>query len=1189
MELEDRSMKIMRRLYLLRLLALLPATAIGLFAQNDTGTLLGTVVDPSQAVVANAVITLHNTATGANLTAHSDKDGVFQFPSILVGSYAIRVEALGFKTYELGGIAVLSAETRNLGRLRMELGGVTEQVRVTAETTPVQTSSSEINQSVEQTKLEELSAKGRDPFQFFDLMPGVVDTSTSRDNPTYNMLQGININGLSGISNVSHMLDGVHEVDSALTTMFVNPNVDAISEITVLTNGFQAEYGRNNGGAINFVTKSGTSQFHGTAHWDHRNEDLNANSFFNNRSGVVRPLYRYMIAGYSIGGPAYIPKLLNKKKDRVFFFLSQEFTQIKVPTTVSTANEPTALERAGNFSDLKNSLGALIPVLDPLTETQFPGNIIPANRINATGQAMLSLYPMPNGYVNPAPGQQYTANSIFYGTPTHTHSDTIMKFDANITGKLSVFYRLGFDHEVLGSVFPVTPGVGYQNNLIPGISHAIHLAYTISPTLIAETLVGIGHNNYEFTYPGGYSQFYRTSALNPPTLFPLPAAANVPGGTLGTIPEYPPYLPEMTMGGGNTVGEANYTPWNTGFFDPYANFSHDYSAQEDVTKIHGTHRFKAGFYIDRVFKDEPNSSTYYSGIYNFASSTSNPIDTGSGYSNALLGVFQTYTQSTNRIQPALHFWQIEWYGQDSWRVTPKFTIEAGLRFVHQGAPNDTSGTSSDFYPSLYTVGSAPVLYLPGCKVALSSSGACSSANQVAINPLTGAQTYNALVGTVLQGSVIDGMHVGGLTGNNHYFNYAPVNLAPRLGFAWDPFGDGKTAIRASGGIFYNRASLGIAGSGSPPAIYTPIVYYDYMNNLPNLGNNEVFSPTSATEYNPNQKIERSYNYNFTIQRSIGFSTVASLGYVGTFDRDAAESLSINPIPYLAYANPANGFNNTEINANFLRTAFPGMGTITYSTSGLSSLNYNSVQATLSRRAARGLFYSVAYTFSKGLGSTAPDAYHTGMPLVTGLGQTITLPTARQFLYGPTTLDRSQVLAVNYSYLLPKTTRAFAALRAVINGWTLSGTTLAETGAPVSPSCSSTASFPANDPTLTAQTARCQEVANPRAFTQSFYTNFNTTAFAMAPQGTWGNTGLGIFRQPSWVNFDMALDKQIVVRERLRLRIRWQAYNVFNHAEFNAIGATYTFNAANVNTNTQTGQYTSTLNPRQQELSIRAVF
>jgi hypothetical protein len=647
----------------------------------------------------------------------------------------------------------------------------------------------------------------------------------------------------------------------------------------------------------------------------------------------------------------------------------------------------------------------------------------------------------------------------------------------------------------------------------------------------------------------------------------------------------------MLMGGGNTVGQANYVPFNTGFFDPYANWSHDYTVQEDVTKVYGKHRFKFGFILQRNFQVAPNYGQTYPGDYNFASSTNNPIDTGSGYSNALMGVFQTFSQSTGRTWPELQFWQPEGYVQDSWRVSPKLTIEVGVRLIHQQTGYDTSQGVSNFYPSLYDASKAPKLYQPGCKVAVSATGTCATANLVSINPLTGQQSFYALAGTAAAGSVIDGMKVDGIKGDGHFFTYAPINVAPRLGFAWDPMGNGKMVIRASGGMFFNRGGLYgvISGQGVAPVVYTPTVYYSYINNIPNLSSNLVFSPTNAQQYNPRQATENSHSWNFTVQRDLGLSTVLTVGYVGNFARGASQTLQGNPIPYQAYANPANVFNGSEINPNFLRTAFPGMGSINYGTSGLSTLNYNSLQVSANRRARGGLFYSVAYTFSKALGSTSPDPYHTGKPILDVFGNQVTLPNARSWTYGPTGTDRRHVLAVNYSYSVPKAATGFKPLNAVINGWTLSGTTLFQTGAAVSPGCSSTAAFPVNDPTLTGQAARCQEIADPRAFTQDFYHNFNTAAFSMAPVGSWGNTGLGIFRQPSWVNFDMALDKQIVVNEKLRFRIRWQAYNVFNHAEFNAMGTTYTFNAAGANTNTQTGQYTSTLNPRQMELTVRVVF
>jgi hypothetical protein len=182
-----------------------------------------------------------------------------------------------------------------------------------------------------------------------------------------------------------------------------------------------------------------------------------------------------------------------------------------------------------------------------------------------------------------------------------------------------------------------------------------------------------------------------------------------------------------------------------------------------------------------------------------------------------------------------------------------------------------------------------------------------------------------------------------------------------------------------------------------------------------------------------------------------------------------------------------------------------------------------------------------------------------------------------------------VLSVNVSYAIPALTQYGRVVKGALGGWTLTGTSIGTTGAPFSPSCASTAPFPLNDPSLSGGGHRCQETADPRAFTQSFESNFNTAAFGMPATGSWGNTGLGIFRQPSTINLDLSVDKSFNAGERLKFRLRAQAFNVLNHTQFNAIGSTYTFNATGANTNTQTGQYTGTLQPRQIALTLRAEF
>ncbi len=368
-----------KRNFLCLCLAAVGAHAV--FGQTISSTILGTLSDPGKALIPNAQLVLTEKTTGQVRTTQSNERGLFRFLELVPGQYSLRVSADGFKALELNEITLAASETRDLGSLILQLGAVSEQVSVTADSTPVQTASSERSATINSLQLGEVALKGRDVFGYMDLIPGVVDTTASRDLSSAFAVQGIGINGQStGNKNVT--LDGITILDAGgQNDTYVAPNLDSIGEVRVSTSAYQAEFGRQAGGAINFISKGGTKTFHGSAYWNRRHEDMNANTFFNNRQDIPRPLYRYFVGGFSVGGPVTIPKTFNTHREKLFFFASQEYTRVKVPTTTGTANVPTALERGGNFSSTVNSVGTLIPVIDPLNGKPFPGNIIPTNRI----------------------------------------------------------------------------------------------------------------------------------------------------------------------------------------------------------------------------------------------------------------------------------------------------------------------------------------------------------------------------------------------------------------------------------------------------------------------------------------------------------------------------------------------------------------------------------------------------------------------------------------------------------------------------------------------------------------------------------------------------------------------------------------------------------------------------------------
>ena len=325
-------------------------------AQAVSGILTGTIVDSSGAGVPGATVNATEASTGAVRTAVSGEAGLFRIPALNPGSYVVTVELASFKTLTVADINLSTAETRDLGKLKIEVGGVTETLQVTSEVTPVQISDSARRKTVVGADLQNIQMKGRDIFGLLAVLPGVQDTNLNRDFSSWTSATQISINGAQS-QNKDVRVDGINIVDEGgCGTAFINLNMDAVNEVQVIANGYTAENGRNNGGLINVVTKSGTNTFKGSGWYNARRDKWNANDYFRKINNQAKPLYDVNIYGYSFGGPLVIPKVYDSRKmnKRTYFFVSQEYTDDARPSVTVRSNLPTALERAGDFSQTRD-------------------------------------------------------------------------------------------------------------------------------------------------------------------------------------------------------------------------------------------------------------------------------------------------------------------------------------------------------------------------------------------------------------------------------------------------------------------------------------------------------------------------------------------------------------------------------------------------------------------------------------------------------------------------------------------------------------------------------------------------------------------------------------------------------------------------------------------------------------------
>ena len=1136
----------------LRLLLAMFVAMFGIFAQSDTSAISGYVRDSSGSNVPNAKVTVKNEGNGFERQTTTNETGFFTATNLGPGYYTVSVEAPGFKTSSKTGNK-LEAATPLQVSIDLSIGQLTETVKVEANIAQLNTETSAVGKTVEQQQIQNLALNGRNPLFLAMLKPGV--------------RRGSAMTGFSfGLDSGGFTINGGRSQDSSITfdgavgirtrangTSITSADADTIQEVQVLTANYAAEYGRSGGGQIRMVTRSGSRDFHGSFYDYFRNNVLDANSWSRNltAASAFRPALRFNQFGFNVSGPVTIPGKFNRNREKLFFLFAQEYVRRRF-TDTTFQRVPTASMRQGNFSELLTPsiyYNTARPVNDPTTGTPFAGNIIPTSRLSANGIAFLRTYPAANGL--------YAGNANFFqqrGGFQNQRKDTIsvdynptqnqvFRFRANNYSWTALdTFRGGFDYAITDWSRPNQTG---------SLGHT----WTLSPTSINEFLLTASVDRVKIGIDRSGERYLRSrSGINYPYIFPERKEINDKVPTI-EIPN---------------VGTIDGGPYPASSAGPIYNISNNF------TKIVGNHTFKFGGLWERAGQndfDQINVSGVPGGTNNqngrFIFNDVRPggaAGTGTGLSNAAMGLFSTYAEIGPRAYTPYRSHMFEYFGQDAWRVNSKLKLELGFRGTWQnGYSKSLWGNIAVFDPKRYDASKAQVL----------DRGTGNVISGAAFNGvyIPGSAFPDAGKGRVA--AIDSGLFNNLLAGDSAYPAPSQHNLVPRIGLAYQT--SSKDVIRMGFGGFISRPGVydSVFLGGNPP--FQPMV--SVTNGVADNpgGASRVAFPQFFMTIDPVYKIPRGYNWNATYQRQITGNTTVEVAYIGTTGNYLSRERDLNQLPTGTTLQAA----NAGANVNFLRP-YKGYANIPMlEHSGRST--YNGLQFEINRRFAKGLSYGVAYTFSKTMDNNSGprdgfiDTFNQGLN------------------WGKSANDSRHIVISNFIWDMPFFNGNKGMLRTVLGGWQMSGSVQFQTGAPITIGngddylgIGSTNFKPWN---LNGETNRPLQFANRNAnLNYAGVTDFwfnpqvNGSAWATRPtNGTAPNQNRNsiTFNNVGFQNWNGALFKSFRFLERQALQFRAEFFNFPNHPNWNGVDTNPT--------NATFGMVTSKGSERNIQLSLRYSF